>query len=93
MDIATRQTAQGVWQTLVCNGCHGGQRVKWSLFVHNREPLHNKLHQEWFQHAHALGYDVEEDEETGKLYFDTAKEAARTWMCRKRRGSRRSHCA
>ena len=72
--VAMHRTGR-FWATRLCNGCHGGRRVKWTCVWHNCEKFHAAFHQEFFAHSHETGYSVAVDPDSGHLVFDTAQEA------------------
>ena len=47
--VAMHRTGR-FWATRLCNGCHGGRRVKWTCVWHNCERFHAAFHQD-FSHT------------------------------------------
>ena len=72
--------SSGVWfQTVYSHCCFGGNRVKWTMLLHNSPYLHRALHRPDCQgHARLEPYTVTWGRD-GQLSFDTSLEAEYPW--------------
>ena len=76
------QNLPGIFVSSFSACCFGGQRVKWTTFVHNIPMLHEVIHKETCPgHQGLLPYEVHD--QGGELSFDTALEAEYAWkLCK-----------